>query len=44
MSRSKLRHCWSGLLAVGALALSARSDIPARGTKCRESQHPIQRT
>jgi hypothetical protein len=27
MSRSKLRPCWSGLLAVGALALSARAGI-----------------
>jgi hypothetical protein len=25
MSRSKLRHCWSGILAVGALVLSARA-------------------
>ena len=27
MSRSKLRHCWSGLLAIGALALSARASM-----------------
>jgi hypothetical protein len=27
MSRSKLRPCWSGLLAVGALALSARTGM-----------------
>ena len=27
MSRAKLRHRWSGMLAVGALVLSARTDV-----------------
>jgi len=27
MSRVKLRHRWSGMLAVGALVLSARTDV-----------------
>jgi hypothetical protein len=35
MSRSKLRHSWSGLLAIGALALSAPHSATA--TKARNS-------
>ena len=32
MSRAKQRHCWSGLLAIGALVLSARAAMVRAGS------------
>jgi hypothetical protein len=32
MSSTKQRHCWSGMLAIGALVLSARAGMVRAGS------------
>ena len=38
MSRTKQRHCWSGMLAVGALVLSARAAMVRAGSSANPNE------
>jgi hypothetical protein len=38
MSRAKQHHCWSGMLAIGALVLSPRSHGQG-GVECRPDRN-----
>jgi hypothetical protein len=38
MSRAKQRHCWSGMLAIGALVLSARTAMVRAGSSAAPTE------
>src|SRR5260370_14390564 len=38
MSRTKQRHCWSGLLAIGALVLTARAAMVRAGSSANTNE------